>query len=93
MAYEEFRTGERACSAVLEGRARLTLTGVSDVESFDEREIAADTAEGELVVTGEGLHVERLSLESGELIVNGRIDGVEYLGERRQKGSLWSRLF
>ena len=93
MAYDEARAAERSGNIILEGRERLSITGVTDVISFDEGEVLAETALGLLMTSGEDLHVERLSLEVGELVLTGRIDGLEYVGDRQQKGSFWSRLF
>ena len=80
MAYE---TGQQLYHRVeLEGRDKLTVSGVEDVERFDEGCIVMSTCEGTLIVTGEGLHIGKLSLDGGELQVDGRvavIEGVEYL--------------
>ena len=51
----------------LTGRERLTVSGVEDVERFDETGIVMSTGAGMLVVTGENLHIEKLSLDGGEL--------------------------
>ena len=51
----------------LEGREKLTVGGVEDVERFDENCIVMSTCAGTLVVTGEGLHIGKLSLDGGEL--------------------------
>ena len=55
-------------SVVLEDRRRLTVSGVSDVDSFDEQMIVVFTELGELTVKGADLHISRLSLEMGEQI-------------------------
>ena len=47
--------------------------GVVDVQSFDEDQVLLETVRGMLVVRGQGLHVERLQLEAGELIVEGKV--------------------
>lgn len=93
MASEDIRRNEQTGNIILEGRQRLSVSGVDDVLSFDEGEITADTAEGALVIRGEQLHVERLSLDSGELIITGHVDSMEYMDGGRQKGSFWSKLF
>ena len=62
----------------LVGRERLTISGVEDVERFDETGIVMSTSAGTLVVTGEDLHIGKLSLDGGELHVDGRIDSVSY---------------
>ena len=63
----------------LVGRERLTVSGVEDVGRFDETGIVMSTAAGTLVVTGEDLHIDKLSLDGGELHVDGRIDSVACL--------------
>ena len=77
----------------LQGRERLTVTGVEDVERFDETGIVMSTCAGTLVVTGEGLHIGKLSLDGGELHVDGRIDSVTYEDEGRSRSGFFSRLF
>ena len=77
----------------LDGREQLTVTGVEDVERFDENMIVMSTAAGTLVVSGEGLHIGKLSLDGGELHVDGRIDGVNYEEEQPAGRGLFSRLF
>ena len=77
----------------LVGRERLTLSGVEDVERFDETGIIMSTAAGTLVITGEDLHIDKLSLDGGELHVDGRIDSVSYEEESPGRGGFLSRLF
>lgn len=71
----------------LTGREHLTVSGVEDVERFDETGIIMSTAAGVLVVTGENLHIDKLSLDGGELHVDGRIDSIAYEeGEAERPG-------
>ncbi|MBR5470712.1 MAG: YabP/YqfC family sporulation protein [Oscillibacter sp.] len=77
----------------LAGREHLTVTGVEDVERFDETGIVMSTSAGTLVVTGEDLHIGKLSLDGGELHVDGRIDSVTYEDARQSGGGFFSRLF
>ena len=77
MAQEE-RSREMPHSVILEGREKLTISGVTDVHSFDEEQVLLETVRGMLVVRGQGLHVERLQLEAGELIIQGEIGLLEY---------------
>ncbi len=72
------------------------MTGVSDVLSFDENEIILETDQGMLMIKGNELHVNRLTLDKGEVDVDGRIDSFTYseqssLGSKGE--SLLSRLF
>ena len=62
----------------LNGRETLTVSGVEDVERFDESGVIMTTSAGTLIVTGEDLHIGKLSLEGGELFVDGRIVSVSY---------------
>ena len=77
----------------LDGRERLTVSGVEDVARFDETCIVMSTCVGELVVTGEGLHIGKLTLDGGELHVDGHIDSISYEEPAAGRTSLLSRLF
>ena len=94
MAYEDSRTaGGGEHRLVLEGREQLTVTGVEEVESFDENSIVMGTSKGVLVVHGEQLHIEQLSLDGGALKVEGYVDSLAYEEERAPRGgSLLVRL-
>ena len=74
----EFNIPAEAHRLELTGREHLTVSGVEDVERFDETGVVMSTAAGMLVVTGEDLHIGKLSLEGGELFVDGRIDSIAY---------------
>ena len=80
----------------LTDRKRGCLTGVKDVNSFDEKEISLVTEEGILTVQGEGLHVTRLDLEKQEVDIQGRVDSLLYSqGIAKSKGGegMLKRLF
>lgn len=78
---------------VLESRERLTVSGVEDVERFDETGIVMTTADGVLTITGEDLHIGQLSLDGGELHVDGRVDAISYEEPDMGRGGLLRRLF
>jgi sporulation protein YabP len=77
----------------LVGREHLTVTGVEDVERFDETGIVMSTSAGTLVIAGENLHIGKLALDGGELHVDGRIDSVTYEENTGGQGGFFSRLF
>lgn len=77
----------------LEGRSKLSLTGVTDVESFDETAAVLETAMGTLIVRGSSLHVEQLNLEAGEVKLTGEVDALSYEQRAASQGSFLSRLF
>ncbi|MBQ9926340.1 MAG: sporulation protein YabP [Lachnospiraceae bacterium] len=87
---------KRAHKMVLSNRRTCNLTGVCDVLSFDVNEIILETDLGMLMIKGNELHVNRLTLEKGEVDVEGRIDSFTYseqLGTAAKGESLLTRLF
>ncbi|MEG1633129.1 MAG: YabP/YqfC family sporulation protein [Oscillospiraceae bacterium] len=93
MAYEEkLKQGQKPHTVIMEERGKLSVTGVEDVERFDEDEMIMLTSKGGLVVRGSGLHMDRLSLDVGEVCIAGLITDISY-EETAPSGSLWSRLF
>ncbi len=80
-------------NVIMEGRKKLSVSGVEEVESFDENTIVMSTAMGILVVRGEELHIEALSLEGGELKVEGVVESLTYEEDGRREGGFFSRLF
>ena len=97
MPYEENRPrAEAAHHIILEEREQLSVSGVEEVESFDENTIVLDTDMGLLTIKGKELHVSRLTLEKGEVDVDGTIDSMAYSSNealRKSGESLFSRLF
>ena len=88
------RTSSRH-SIQIDRRENIIVTGVEDVISFDEESVISETEMGIIVIKGANLHVKRINLESGELVVAGEIDGLSY--ENASSGakakSLMGRLF
>lgn len=77
---------------IVESRRKVTMTGINDVESFDEETIIAQSGCGEISIHGKGLKISRLSVESGDMTVEGEIDSVIY-SEGKATGSFLSRVF
>ncbi|MGN0335269.1 MAG: sporulation protein YabP [Lachnospiraceae bacterium] len=68
----------KAHKLILTNRRTGTVTGVCDVISFDIAEILLETEQGMLMIKGADLHVNRLTLEKGEVDIEGRIDSLAY---------------
>lgn len=68
----------RSHSILMENRERVTITGVQDVDSFDEGSVLLVTDLGYITLHGIDLHINKLNLEEGQLVVEGEILGVEY---------------
>lgn len=85
--------GDTPHNLILEDRRRLSVSGVTEVVSFDECQAVMETDRGLLTVEGSELHMEKLSLDVGELTLEGEIDALAYARERKSKGGFWSRVF
>ncbi len=80
----------------MSNRSMCLVSGVKDVLSFDVHEVLLETEQGMLTMKGDDLHVSRLSLDQGEVDVDGRIDSLIYseVSGFGQKGeSLLAKLF
>jgi sporulation protein YabP len=95
MPYEEkYKAAETAHNLIVESRGRAAVSGVTDVESFDENEIIMATTMGALFLRGTGLRIEKLSLDTGDVAVEGAIDKIEYEDSAREReGGFFRRLF
>ena len=79
---------------ILQGREELSLTGVTEVQSFDDRCIALYTKMGELIVRGRELHINSVSVETGDMSISGEIWGLNYGDkDRRSSPSFLGKLF
>ena len=72
---------------ILENRKKLSISGVTDVDSFDEKTVILYTQMGELTIQGKNLHVNGLDVETGEMSVEGDIWALNY-GDKDRRGSL-----
>ena len=75
----------------LEGRKRLTMTGVTEVVSFDDGLVVLHTTLGILTVQGTGLRLKTLSTDGGQMAVDGEISALSY--EEPREGGWLRRLF
>ena len=71
-------------------RARMELTGISDVETFTENSVIAVTSMGNISIDGEELKIESFSTDSGKLTVIGKIDAFCYFGRQSKKRKLFA---
>ncbi|MDE6672730.1 MAG: YabP/YqfC family sporulation protein [Ruminococcus sp.] len=79
---------------ILENRNNLTISGITDVDSFDEKAICLYTQLGELTIQGRELHIDSMSVETGNMTITGDIWAVVY-GDKERKSPLTAlgRLF
>ena len=93
---ERNATAVKSHKVLLANRKSGAFCGVVDVLSFDVSEILLETEMGMLLIKGEDLHVNRLSLEKGEVDIEGRIDSLVYSEVKsagKQAESFFGRLF
>lgn len=92
----EDKLSTRPHKLILQNRSLGNITGIQDVISFDENQVVLDTDMGLLTIKGKDLHVSRLTLEKGEVDVEGTIDSLVYSSNasyRKSGESLFTRLF
>ncbi len=84
-------------NVILENREKLTISGVLDVLSFDDQIVIVETELGLLTVKGENLRINKLSLDTTEVIVEGTISSLSYseknLDKKSGGGSLIGKIF
>lgn len=93
MADQTKPTARAPHNVIIEDRKRISVSGISDVDCFDERQIRAYSDLGELLIKGFDLHINKLSVETGELSVEGTVTSVEYSDDKPNKGGAFARLF
>ena len=76
---------EKKHSLTLNSRSTLALTAVDDVISFDETLVSLAVGESVLNISGEGLSIKNLSIENGDVTVNGKINAIVYFDESPRK--------
>lgn len=80
---------------VLENRGKLSASGVNDVLSFDDQVVMVDTELGLLTVKGENIRINKLSLDTSEVIIEGEISSLSYSQNKQEKtsGTILSKIF
>ena len=78
---------------IMENRAKISISGVENAESYNENEVILHTSKGILIIRGENLSLSKLNLDSGEITVGGRISVLEYAEPRKSGTSILSKIF
>jgi sporulation protein YabP len=71
---------EKNCiqNVLLESREKMTISGVSDVLSFDDQIVIVETDLGLLTIKGENLKINKLNIDTSDFILNGKISSLAY---------------
>ena len=80
-------------SIIIEDRMKMTITGVEQVESFNDNMIVLSTVNGGMNLKGEGLNISELNLENGSVKIDGKINGVNYTSGDVTAKNIMGRLF
>lgn len=78
---------------VMNNCEKLSLTGVSDVGSFDEKTIICFTDKGELIIKGNMLRVDKMDTVTGDMEITGKISSLIYTGDGMRRSGFFSKLF
>lgn len=84
---------ENSHKLILNDRNTLELTGVKDVENYNEQEIVLLTSFGNLTIYGYDFNITKLDVETGEMKITGQIDSVYYTDKNEKSTSILKRLF
>ena len=76
----------------LTSRSHGEISGVNEVECFNEQVVVLSTAMGTMTISGSNLNISHLNQQEGRLIIDGEFDAVEYSGRRDGKGGFFARL-
>lgn len=77
----------------LSDRRALSVSGVQDVDSFDDMTVVIYTDQGALTVKGSGLHINRLNIETGDLALEGVVESLVYTEVSNRSGGFFGKLF
>ena len=85
----------KAHNVVLYNKKQMTVSGVVRVENFNESEIVLVTEFGQMSIEGASLHISKLSLETGDMNIDGDISGLFYSGDAidKKNSKLFSKIF
>lgn len=76
----------------LTDREDLTIHGVTNLGSYDEKEVIMETEQGMLLVKGDGLNIKQLNLDKGSICIDGSVKALIYDDPSRNKKGLLERL-
>ena len=90
---EEKAVVKKPHNVIIEGRKSITVSGVSEIDSFDENAVIAITSCGGLNILGDDLHVNKLNTEDGELLVSGNIRAISYSDNTSSPKGFFGKIF
>jgi len=89
----ENRAGTKTQNIVIEDRSNISISGVDQVDSFNDNTIVLSTVKGGLSIKGEGLNVSKLNLDEGNVKITGLINSLAYIGKEGTPKNLMGKIF
>lgn len=80
-------------SITLKDRSKLVVSGIEHIYSFNDKKVEVRTSAGEMVIEGENLDMDKLSLDENVISIEGTINSIVYSKERKPQESFIKRLF
>lgn len=78
---------------ILEDREKMSVTGVEQVESFNDNTIILTTIKGGMIIKGDSLNISKLNIEDGGVKIEGNINSINYTDKDMSPKSLMGKLF
>lgn len=79
-------------NVIIENRSSISFTGITDMGSFDEQTVVLYTDFGEIHLRGNNLHINKLSLDTNEVDIDGQIEALIYT-QNKKSGGFFSKIF
>ena len=83
--------GKKPHSVSIDGRKKAQISDVNEVISFDEASVVLGSSLGVISIEGEDLHILKMSVESGEVVIEGKINGLIYIDKTARRTSFFKR--
>lgn len=77
----------------IDNRERIEITGVTKVDTFNEDDVILHTVMGVLNIKGKNMKVNKLNVDTGDMLIEGMVYSMHYLSKDREKGSILKKLF
>lgn len=75
----------------IDGRKSMSITAVDDVLSFDENQVVLGSGGGVISIDGEGLHIRKMNVDGGEVVIEGKINALTYIDKTVRKSGLFRK--
>lgn len=89
----ENRVNFKNQNIIIEDRSRIKITGVEQVDSYNETTIVLSTIKGGISIKGEGLNISNLNIDDGSLRISGMINSLTYISKEGAPKNLLGKIF